>query len=80
MGFVGKSNGFFVFGRGGQLFSGGFEKIPGGGKFFVGGLPRPNLTSLKVRGGGFNVPLTLFYGILSIFRLMVCGEYSMEYC
>jgi hypothetical protein len=32
---------FFVFGRGRQLFSGGFEKIPGGGRNFAGGLPPP---------------------------------------
>jgi hypothetical protein len=34
------------------LFSGGFEKILGRGINFAGGLPRPDLTSLKVRGGG----------------------------
>ena len=31
----------FVFGRGGHMFSGGFEKIPGGGRNFAGGLPPP---------------------------------------
>jgi hypothetical protein len=34
-------NFFFVLGRGGQLFSGGFEKNPGGGRNFAGGLPPP---------------------------------------
>ena len=38
---------FFVFGRGEQLFSDGIEEIPGGCRNL---LPRPDLTSLKVRG------------------------------
>ena len=32
---------FFCFQAGGQLFSGGFEKILGGGRNFAGGLPPP---------------------------------------
>ena len=46
---------FFVFGRGGQLFSGGFEKIPGGGRNFAGGGPRPDLTPPIVRRGVLSV-------------------------
>jgi hypothetical protein len=47
---------FFVFGRGGRLFSGGFEKIPGGGRTFVGGLPPPGYDIPKSSWGDFNVP------------------------
>jgi hypothetical protein len=32
---------FFVFGWDGQLFSGRFEKNPGGGRNLAGGLPPP---------------------------------------
>jgi hypothetical protein len=44
---------FFVFGRGWQLFSGGSEKIPGGGKNLAGGLPPP----------GSNTPISLCVGV-----------------
>jgi hypothetical protein len=46
---------FFVFGRGGQLFSGGFEKIPGGGKNFTEGLPPHGSDIPKSLWGDFNV-------------------------
>jgi hypothetical protein len=46
---------FFVFGRDGHLFSGGFEKIPGGGRNFAAGLPPP----------GSDTPHTLVGGVIS---------------
>jgi hypothetical protein len=59
MGFVGqaafknaRAMFFFVFGRGGQLFSSGFEKISGGGKKFAGGLPPPEYDIPKSSWGG----------------------------
>jgi hypothetical protein len=44
---------FFVFEQGGQLFSGGFEKIPGVGRTFTGGLPLP----------GSDIPRSLWGGL-----------------
>ena len=46
-----QSNVFFVFRQGMQLFSGGFEKIPDGGRNFAGGLPPPESGSLSSWGG-----------------------------
>jgi hypothetical protein len=43
---------FFIFGRGGQLFSGGFEKIPGWGKNFAAGLPPPGSDTPHMLVGG----------------------------
>jgi hypothetical protein len=46
---------FFVFGRDGHLFSGGFEKNSGGGRNFAAGLPPP----------GSDTPHTLVGGVIS---------------
>jgi hypothetical protein len=43
---------FFFFRAGGQLFSGGFEKIPGGGKNFAEGLSPPGFDIPKSSWGG----------------------------
>jgi hypothetical protein len=46
---------FFVFGRGRQLFLGGFEKNPGMGRNFAGGLPPPEFGIPISSWGVFNV-------------------------
>jgi hypothetical protein len=46
---------FFVFGRDGHLFLGGFEKKLGGGRNFAAGLPPP----------GSDTPHTLVGGVIS---------------
>jgi hypothetical protein len=46
---------FFVFGRGKKLFSDGFDKNPGGGKNFTGGLPPPESGIPISSWGVFNV-------------------------
>ena len=63
-------------GRGGQLFSGGFEKIPGGGKNFAGGLPPPGSNIPISSGGGGSVPPThaIFY-----WGFLYFGEGSREH-
>jgi hypothetical protein len=47
---------FFVFGRGGHLFPGGFEKSGRGQKFRGEGCPPPGSDTRIVHRGYFNVP------------------------
>jgi len=71
---------FFVFGRGGQLFSGGFEKIPGGGINFAGGGPRPDLTPPIVRRGVLSVhhsPWGRLHEISAFFGLEAGLNYTL---
>jgi hypothetical protein len=60
---------FFVFGRDGHLFSGGFEKKSGGGRNFTAGLPPP----------GSDTPQTLVGGVISSADLdRLCPELSLD--
>jgi hypothetical protein len=48
---------FFFLGGAGSCFRAGLKKSRAGAEISREGCPRPDLTSLKVRGGDFNVPL-----------------------
>ena len=56
--FIDGCNIFFEVERGGQQFSGGFKKIPGGGKMFTGGLPPPRSDTPRRSWGGGKGTLT----------------------
>jgi hypothetical protein len=50
---------FHKYSYNGQLFLRGFEKFPGGGKIFAGGLPPPGSDIPESSWGDFNVPCLL---------------------